>query len=411
MSHSTSPDGGSVFVARQPIVDRQRSVVGYELLFRPVMDATSAGPVGESASAQVITAAVLSFDLARLTQGRRAFINITRELLLSGIPEVLPPGKVVLELLEEIEADDEVLAACRRLQRAGYTLALDDFVLTDRTAALVPLADYVKLDWNAAGASVADIHQAANGRKPRVIAEKIETAVDCADALKVGFDYLQGFFLGRPMTSAAREIHGGRVQCMRLLQALHHPSVSLREVEDLIKQDAALCYRILRAVNTAAAGQRAEIDSIRQALLLLGRDIVRRWASLWLLAGVGDSGHEELVVMATIRARCCERMSARLGESVAAESFLTGLCSMLDAMLECPMPALLDQLPLADSVRRALAGEDNQLRRILDCAVAYERGEWQQCRELARRAGVELEGLPAAQREALQMSAALTNGS
>ena len=406
-----APEGGSVFVARQPIVDRDRTIVGYELLFRPLLDATSAGPCGESASAQVITAALFSFDLAQLTQGRRAFINITRDLLLSGIPEVLPPNQVVLELLEDIEAEPDVLAACRQLNRAGYALALDDFVLTDRTAALVPLADYVKLDWTTAGASVTDIRAAAGGKRPRVIAEKIETAMDCADALAFGFDYLQGFFLGRPTTSAAREVHGGRVQCLRLLQALHQPSASLRQVEDLIKQDAALCYRILRAVNSAAAGQRAEIDSIRQALLLLGRDVVRRWASLWLLAGIGDGAHEELVVMATIRARCCERMSVRLGEGVAAESFLTGLCSMLDAMLDCPMPTLLEQLPLAEPVRQALAGEDNRLRRILDCAIAYERGEWPRCSELAQQAGVQLEGLPAAHREALQWSAMISRSS
>jgi EAL and modified HD-GYP domain-containing signal transduction protein len=398
----------SVFVARQPIVDRQRRVLGYELLFRPLADASSAGDIGESASAQVISAALLSFDLPRLTHGRRAFINITRDLLISGIPEVLPPGQVVLELLEHIEADDEVVRACEQLRRAGFAIALDDFVLTERTAALVSLADYVKIDWSAR-ASVADINAVAGRQRPRFIAEKIENAADCADAMGLGFDYLQGFFLGRPATSIAREIPGARLNCLRLMQALHQPSVSLREVEDLVKQDAALCYRILRAVNTAAAGQRTHIDSIRQALLLLGRDVVRRWASLWLLAGVGDSAHEELVVMSTIRARCCERLSARLGEEVAAECFLTGLCSLLDAMLDCPMPALLEQLPLSDPVRAALAGEDNLLRRVLECATAYERGDWPRCHQLARQAGVPLEGLPAAQREALQWSALLSD--
>jgi EAL and modified HD-GYP domain-containing signal transduction protein len=403
---------GCVFVARQPIVDRHRHVIGYELLFRPLADATAAGACGESASAQVITAALLSFDLARLTHGRRAFINITRPLLLSGIiPAVLPRDRVVLELLEHIEADAEVLAACRELQRAGYAIALDDFVLSERTAALIPLADYVKLDWTAAGASVTDIRAAAGGRRPRVIAEKIETALDCADAMAFGFDCLQGFFLGRPATAAARSIPTAGLQCLRLLQALNRPSASLSHVEDLIKQDAALCYRILRAVNSAAGGQRAQIDSIRQALLLLGRDVVRRWASLWLLAGVGAAGHEELIAMSTLRARCCERLSARLGEDVASECFLAGLCSLLDAMLDCPMSALLDQLPVSEPVRAALGGGDNVPRRVLDCAIAYERGEWQRCHDLAQQAGLPLEGLPAAQREALQWTALLSRPS
>ena len=182
---------GQVFVARQPILDRAQRVFGYELLFRSSVQAeTAAGAASEQASARVITDAVLSFGLDTLTQGRPAFINVTRSLLLDGMPAALPPDRVVLELLEEIEADDDVLAACRELRRAGYAIALDDFVLNDRTAGLVPFADYIKVDCLAQTDPAArrEILALRRQGRPALLAEKIETVHEFEHAMKDGFE-------------------------------------------------------------------------------------------------------------------------------------------------------------------------------------------------------------------------------
>jgi c-di-GMP-related signal transduction protein len=398
-----SPPGPQVFVARQPILDRARRVFAYELLFRPSVLAEHSGAADEYASARVITDAVLAFGLDTLTHGRPAFINITRRLLLDGLPAALPPKRVVVELLEDIEADEEVLAACRKLRSAGYSIALDDFVLNERTAALIPLADFIKVDFLAAPTPEARERIAATRERgsPALLAEKIETAEQFEEGVREGFTYFQGFFFGRPITQGARDIPGDRLGHFRLLRALNDPELTVVQLENLIKHDVALCYRVLRTVNSAGFAQRGSVDSIRQALVLLGIDTVRHWASLWVLAGLSEGAHPELIVMCTVRARCCELLARRSGDG-SSDGFLLGMCSLLDVILDRPMEAVVEQLPLSGATAAALRGEDNANRRILDCAIAYERGQWDRCLYLAGRAGLDPAGLPVAHQEALK---------
>ena len=394
-----------VFVARQPILDRSRRVYAYELLFRSSSVAEKAESASERASARVITDAVLSFGLNTLTQGKPAFINVTRRLLLDGIPTALPPTRVVIELLEDIEADDEVVAACRDLRRAGYAIALDDFSLNDRTAGLLPIADFVKVDCLPNATAIrqrlsSPAHQAA------LLAEKIETMAQFEEAMRLGFTYFQGFFFGRPVTQGAREVPGHRLGHLRLLRALHDPDLSVIQLEELIKHDALLCYRVLRTVNSAGFAQQKKIDSLRQALVLLGIDTVRRWAALWVLAGLSAEAHPELVTMSTVRARYCELLARQSrGPDHAAEGFLLGMCSLLDSILQRPMEVILAELPLPDEIVAALAGTENHSRHLLDCAIAYERGEFDRCLYLAGRAGLDPKQLPIAHRDALRWAA------
>jgi c-di-GMP-related signal transduction protein len=404
---SSTRTEGQVFVARQPILTRGRRVFGYELLFRSSVEAdTAAGLPSEQASARVITDAVLSFGLDALTQGRRAFINVSRQILLEGLPAALPPDRVVLELLEDIEADDEVVAACQELKRAGYAIALDDFVLNERTAGLVPLADYIKIDCLAqsdAAAMRQEILALRPVGRPALVAEKIETVAQFERALRDGFEFFQGFFFGRPVTSGARQIPGDQVGHLRLLQAMQNRELTIDSLEHLIKHDTSICYRVLRTVNSAGYAQYRKVESIRQALVLLGVDTVRRWTSLWVLAGLSHGTHQELVVMSTVRARCCELLAgSTAGDEAASRGFLLGMCSMLDAILERPIESVLAELSLPDPTAAALRGEDNPSRRLLDCAVAYERGEWDRSLHLARQAGLDPPFLPVAHKNALR---------
>lgn len=399
---------GQVFVARQPILDRAQRLFAYELLFRSSVQAQTAGSVSEQSSARVITDAVLTFGLDTLTHGRPAFINVTRSLLLDGMPAALPPERVVLELLEDIEADDDVIAACQDLRRAGYAIALDDFVLNERTIGLVPFADFIKVDC-LAGIDPAvrkELLGLQRRGRPALLAEKIETIGQFGEAVADGFTYFQGYFFGRPVTSGARQIPGDRLGYLRLLHALQNPDLTIDRLEQLIKHDASLCYRVLRTVNSAGYAQQRKVESIRQALVLLGIDTVRRWTSLWVLAGLSSGVQQELVIMSTVRARCCELIAGRtLGAQAASHGFLLGMCSMLDAILERPIESVLAELSLPDEAAAALRGEDNVYRRLLDCAIAYERGEWDHSLQLARRADLDPALLRVAHQDALRWAA------
>lgn len=402
-----------VFVARQPILDRQRRTFAYELLFRSSLRADHAAASDDAATADVIANSVLSIGLDALTDGRWAFINVTRGLLLAGIPWVLPPTRVVVELLEDIEADAEVMAACHELRRAGYAIALDDFVLTERNAPLIELADFVKVDLLQAQhpAAIANIADMARKGRPALLAEKVETVETFDRAMQDGYRYFQGFFFGRPKTQHGRAMRANQLAYIRLMRALNDPDITVSTLEELIKHDTSLCYRVLQTVNSAGFGLRTAVDSIRDALMLLGCDTVRRWASVLALAGLGGRDQTELIVLSTVRARFCELIGGRAGGvERAAEGFLLGMCSTLDALLECPMDTIVPQLPLGLETRAALLGEPNARRLIIDCAIAYERGDWDRCAELATRLKVDPALLPADYVDALGWARELTKG-
>ena len=403
------PSGPAVFVARQPVLDKSGRLRGYELLYRQSGSAeTRAGASDDVATASVIESMFgMGFDT--LTGGKRAFINVSRSLLVEGVPAILPKERVVLEIGEDVTAEDPaVVEACRDLKKHGYAIALDHFSLSERTEGLLPFADFIKIDFQEASRSSVRLPAFGAGEGPALIANRVETAERFQEAVVGGYDLFQGFFLGRPMLKETRTVPAQHMAGVRLMHALHDPNLSILALEELVRHDPALCYLVLRTVNSAAYALRSTVTSIHDALVLLGRDTIRRWASLWALSGLSQHAHAELVTMATIRARCCELLGASTrNDEAAAEGFLVGMCSLLDAILEQPMPALLESLPVSANVREALLGGDNPPRRMLDCAVAYEEGNWDQCFSLARNAGLNPAVLPAAYSEALRWAAEL----
>jgi len=392
-----------IAIARQPLLDARGEVHGYELLFRETARHTSCTGPSTLASAMVVDAALLSVGLDTLTAGRRAFFNVTQEMLLDGTVTLLPREASVLELLENISADTETIEACRALHASGYALALDDFVPGPQNEALLPFVKFVKIDLLATPpARLGHIVRFLRGRGVTVVAEKVETKEAYETAKAAGCTLFQGYYFCRPETVAAREIPPNYVAHMQLVAALNRPNVSAMHVEDLLKQDPRLSLRILRCVNSAAFATRREIQSIREAVVLMGLNQIRRWAAVWLLTSM-NGGPRELASMAVLRARLCESLGAKLGGSdQAGELFLLGLASLLDVMLQRPMPMAIAELPLGPEIRAALLGEDNAARRVLDAVKHYERGDWEPAWTAAERASLDISDLADAYQDALR---------
>jgi len=393
-----------VMVGRQPILDRRRQVYGYELLFRPAAG-QAADVTSEDAAAHVIADGILSFGLHRLTNGRRAFVELTPAFLRHDVVNVLPSERVVIQIPADADIDAETLAACRRLRNDGYQLALSRFTDFTRAAGLLPLVNFVKT--GTAVLPAADAGVLPGGTS--TIAGDVQSYDRFNDAIRSGYTHFQGFFFEQPASVPSRAIPRGQIGYLRLLYALNDPNLSLSDLEDLMKHDASLCYRLLRTVNSAGFAQTREITSIRHALLLLGRDTVRRWASLWVMTDLGAAAHAELLVMASIRGRFCELLAHNAsGEAAGGEGFLVGMCSCLDVILEQPMAAIVAELPLSSRVSDALLGRDNEGRRLLKCAIAYERGDWNSALPLAEAAGVDCAWLAPAHADALTWAHQLT---
>lgn len=368
-----------VFVARQPIFDRHRQVYGYELLFRSGVD-TAFQPSTEpdQASIKVIADSFLRFGIKKLTGGRRAFINFTRDTLVRGYATLLPRDTVVVEILETVEQDAEVFDACKELKRLGYTIALDDFVCDDWTNPLVHFADIIKVDFRATPPEArAELASLIVSRRIRPLAEKIETRVEFDEAVALGYTYLQGFFFSKPLVLSGRDVPGSRQRFLEVLREINKPSLDFAQIEDIIKREPSLAYKLMTYINSVGFGFRSRITSVRQALALLGEDAVKKWASVVALAGLAQDQPGELIVTSLVRARFCETLAARTRlEERAQELFLLGLFSLLDAITGRPMADLLMDLAVSDEIKLALLGNRNRLRDVYGCVLAYEQADW-----------------------------------
>jgi c-di-GMP-related signal transduction protein len=381
---------GTHFVARQPILTTDEKVFGYELLFRDGIEDFFRSPDSDAASRSTLNSSML-LGLDVLCDGRRAFVNCTREILLKDYVTLLPAGQTVVEVLETVPADDLVVAACRRLKEAGYMIALDDFAVNDEREALTDLADIIKVDLRAT--SVADAAAMVRRYGPwrcRLLAEKVETRAEFIASTKAGFVYFQGYFFRRPEILTAHEIPANQLNYLRMLTAVSQPELDVREIENLVKGEASLCYRLLRYLNSAAFGFKAEIHSVRHALSILGEREVRRWIRLVASLGAGQDKPSDLVLAALVRARFCELLSPRVQRNFRhkvqpedSDLFLMGMLSLMDSILEIPMRQVLDNVPIDQECKAVLLGATSRLRPFYQLMLAQESGEWTVVRELA----------------------------
>jgi len=366
-----------VFVGRQPIYRRDLELYAYELLYRGGDVDFADFTEGDRATSQVLLNTFTEFGLERVVGHHLAFVNLTRGFIVGEYPLPIPKDQVVLEVLEDIPPDPEVLLGLRRLRRSGFTIALDDFVLTARSEPLLPLADIVKVDiqqFEAQGLVEEVLHLRRAGVK--LLAEKIETRSEFEVCRDLGFDFFQGFFLARPNVVVGASIPASRLNLLRLLAELQRPQCDFDRVQEIVSQDVTLSYKLLRHINSAIFGMPRRIDSIRETVVYLGLATVRNLASLFLLSDVEDTPHD-LLVTSMLRARMCEQLAVAAGQPDPQAFFSTGLLSTLDALMNAPMSVVLSRLPLAESVREALLVRRGPLGEALASAVAYEQGEWE----------------------------------
>jgi c-di-GMP-related signal transduction protein len=372
------------FVARQPILTGEEKVFGYELLFRNGVDDCFRGQDSETASRSTVSTSML-IGLDLLCDGRRAFINCAREVLLKEYVTLLPSTQAVVEILETVPADDLVISACRRLKEAGYLIALDDFDPRDPREPLIELADIIKIDIRRTPLDqAADIVARHGPWRHRMLAEKVETREEFLAAKKAGFVYFQGYFFRKPEILKAHEIPENRANYLRMWQAAARPQLDVKEIEDLIKGEASLCYRLLRYLNSPAFGFATEIHSVRHALTILGEREVRRWIRLVATLGAGQDKPSELLLSALVRGRFCELLSPKI-QHHHSDLFLLGLLSLMDAILQMPMDQVLENVPADHETRAVLQGRTSPLGTFYQLMLAQEFGQWQTASELAHQ--------------------------
>ena len=387
------------FIARQPIFDDKLKLFAYELLFRSSSE--NVFRPYKAASETLIVDSTSLFGLQSLTGHAKAFVNLDFLALQRGTARLLPPDQVVIEILESITPSAEVVQLCADLCNDGYSLALDDYVGHPKWEPLIPLVKFLKVDFRAcdppARAAIANRHRAkidatgaANGNAMRLLAEKVETNDDLLEARSLGYTFFQGFFFCKPSTLSAREIPSNKLNCLRLLHLVASPDFSYDAVEDLLKTDPALVYKLLRYLNSWLVAVRGEIHSIREAIALLGEKEFRRWISALAVVAMASDKPHELIRTALTRAFFCEALARALATPAqGSDLFLMGLLSVTDAILDRPIEQILASLPIAPAVREALCGGANRYRDVYDLLLAFEHADWPTLSAASARLGID----------------------
>ncbi len=365
-----------VFIARQPIFDTSLDVAGYELLFRGANQNVAVISDHDEATSTVVMNAFTEIGLDSVVGDRKAWLNVTREFLLSGMARALPPHRVVLELLEEQQVDEELLASLDSHRAAGYSLALDDFAWNDELAPLVRRADFVKVEL--LGRDPADV--AADIRKLRrfpvtLLAEKVETREEFDRCVDLGFDLFQGYFFCKPEMMEARSVAPNQLSMLQLVAALQNPAIEFDHLENLVARDIALSYRLLRYMNSAFFGLRREVESIGRALRMLGLENVKRWVTLSIFAGVDDKPRE-LIETALVRARFCELAGDGDGDQLFTLGLFSVVDALMDALMDASMADIVESIPFTEEMRSALVSHEGPKGALLSTAISFERGDF-----------------------------------
>jgi len=362
-------------LARQPIFDGKMKVVAYELLCRDTDENRAIFNDADQASSQVMLRAFTDLSIDDVIGNHRAFINFTRKLLDTNPP--FSPKQLVIEVLEDVKVDDGLIERLQTLRSEGYTIALDDFELREDTLPLLELADIIKLDVLALSEDQLEEYIGFLKRyKITLLAEKVETYEMLEHCKALGFDLFQGFFLSRPKLITGHKVTENRQAIMQLLAELNNADTEIEEIEQLISQDPVLSYKLLRLVNSAAFNLVTQIDSLRQAITLLGLLQIRSWVTLLSMSNI-EGKPQELANISMTRARFCQLLGQMVtGKRRADSHFTVGLLSLLDAFMDTPMEELLAKIALNPDLVAALLTLEGPEGKALKIAMTYERGDW-----------------------------------
>ena len=370
-------------LARQPIVDRQLKVAAYELLFRGARSPTEAMVTDDSAATATVIANVFTqLGVERVLGPFPGYLNFGVELLHSDLPEVLPADRVVLEILETVPATPESVARVAALRAAGFRIALDDVLeIDERALAFLPHVQVVKLDLLLMKPEHLRRTVETLAQWPvEILAEKVDSQAQADECMALGFHLFQGYFFAKPMLVSGRKSDPSKLALLKLMSMLAQDAHTTA-LEDELKRQPNLTYNLLRIVNSVASGLSRRVDSVRQAVVVLGRRELARWVQLLLYAS--KSASEDLSVnpllrLAAGRGRLMEtlvRQAFPRDKEQAERAFMTGVLSLLDALLGVPLQDVLGDLPLHEDVRRALMSREGPLGTLLNVAVALEHAD------------------------------------
>ncbi len=367
-----------VLLARQPIYDKERNIVGYELLFRDPETFSRQNPQaafdGNRATSSVLLNLFTESDLNSVTGGLPAYINFTEELI--HTPPLIDADALVIEILEDIPVTDRLVESLKSLKKNGYTLALDDFAMGAQYEAILPLIDIVKLELPALDdASLAQALTSLRKYPLKLLAEKVETPEQFKRCVELGCDLFQGYFLSKPEDVKGRKLATSKLAVIQLISEIQNPEVDIPGLTRVIMKDPALSFKLLKLVNSAAFRRSREIESIQMAVALLGLDRVKSWASLLALSKIDDKP-QALHMLALVRALMSEKLAEFIAPQLSDRFYTVGLLSCLDAFFDQALAEIVQGISLDQTTREALLDHSGPAGLALSTTLLFEQCLW-----------------------------------
>lgn len=386
----------NAFIARQPIFDEKNNVIAYELLYRNGYENACNNIDGDKATLNVIANSFCEFDFKTVTNRKKAFINFTEKLIMKEIPTILPTQNVVIEILENIEPTDEFIIACKKLKEQGFILALDDFVFDKKYIKLIEIIDIIKVDFLTTQGferkKIFDLLKINN--KIKFLAEKVETIEDYNEAVHYGYTYFQGYYFSKPVVLSTQRVSHNKNAALKILKLINNKDFNFNDLEALILKDVGLSYKLTKLINSSVYCVKNKINSIKYAITLLGEKEIVKWLYVVLINDLKGSNPNELITTSLQRARFCELVcDMSIYKEKTLLSYMTGLFSVMDAILNCSMESVIKDIFLCDEIKEALIGEENTLNIILKLAISFGKGEWQEAEAHASKIEVNIDDI------------------
>jgi EAL and modified HD-GYP domain-containing signal transduction protein len=365
-----------VFVARQPIFDIDKKIYAYELLFRSGESNGFPDIDGETATTSLLSSSFFTVGIEKVGAGKLVFINFTEDLILNRTPQLFPPQKMMVEILEDVSPGPEIVAACTELKEKGYLLALDDFVYSKQFDELLHLSDIIKIDFRLTPVeTLGEMVKTLKQYNCRLLAEKVETYEEFHKAVELGFDYFQGYFFSKPEVLKNKDLSSSQMGLIRLISQINSAEFDVDSLAELVAQDVSLTYKLLKYINSSHFSRLQPLSSIRQAISFLGENGFKMFVSLIATSKLSENKPGELIRASIIRAKFLEQVGSYLKKE-SSELFLLGLFMSIDAMLDQSIENIIGKMPLSEKLKEALVARKGELFIFVRLIETYEAGNW-----------------------------------
>ncbi|QHJ10760.1 Cyclic di-GMP phosphodiesterase CdgJ [Paraglaciecola mesophila] len=379
------------YAARQPILHADKSLFAYELLFRDSLENTFPNINEDEATAKMVASLQFNLGLDSLLPNTLAFINFTHNSLLDGYPLMLPKEQIVVEILETVKPGKKLLNACIELKKKGYIIALDDYIHQGVWLHFYPYIDIIKIDYQET--SHQQILQIIEAIKPfpkiKLLAEKIETHQEYLQALEYGCCYFQGYFFSKPELIKNTALTPSQMSIAKLMAEMAQEEPNIRLISQAFESDVSLSFKLLRYAQSPIFKRTKQIETIKQAIVVLGQNELRRFVSLLFTAQFSEGKPAELTVMSLSRAHYCELLTEYSNQRDGiASAFLVGLLSLLDAMLDADIAELMEKLPISQAIKDSIVLRQGEQAQYLMLSEFFENGQWSDVNRLCENLDV-----------------------